>query len=161
MRHALTALSAIALLVAGAPAVAGDRSPAERAPGTTAAGESPAETPAGEDAAPPPAAPLPSAIDVLTPDAVNRLVVDDDGVGACLQDALSRGLTLPPRIWITFTIQPDGSISAADVLDAELAGSDVATCVSTAVRRGRFPAFAERDAKSVRVPLAPPLTPSS
>jgi CBS domain-containing protein len=162
MRHLLTTIAIAAMLVVVVPAAAGDLGPAAGDVGDLVTATNESDASASDDTVQPavpliPPPPLPSAIEVLTPDAVDRLVVRNDGVGACLDDAVAGGLTLPTRIWISFTIQPDGIISAAQVLDANLASSDVADCVSTAVRSGRFPAYAERDAKSIKIPLVPPI----
>ena len=98
--------------------------------------------------------PLPAPLDVLNPDSVDRVVCKAPAVQACLRKADRAGLELPDKLWIEFTVQPDGSIKDAEVATLGLPAGDLSQCLPDGIEQQQFPAFDSSNAKTIKVPIA-------
>ncbi len=98
--------------------------------------------------------PLPSPVEVLNPETVHLIVEESNAVQACLRKADRQGLTLPEQLWVEFTVHPDGSIRDAAVATLGLPDGEIGQCLPEGIEQQRFPPFASRSAKTIKVPIA-------
>jgi TonB family protein len=73
-------------------------------------------------------------------------------VAACYDRSLRLGEKLTGRIEVEISVEPTGSITAAEVRTAHFATTELAKCVTTAIRRWRFPPF-NGEAQRIAVPF--------
>jgi len=97
---------------------------------------------------------LPAAIEVLNPESVDLVVGRAPAVQACLRKANREGLELPDKLWVEFTVQPDGSIRDAQVATLGLPEGELQQCLPDGIEQQHFPAFDSHNAKTIKVPIA-------
>jgi hypothetical protein len=95
----------------------------------------------------------PQATEVLTPERVDWVVVRAPVVQACLDRAVWEHQDLPERIWVRFTVRPDGSIPEAHVATMGLPDSGLEECLVAGIVLQEFPSFDSDGNKIVKVPL--------
>ena len=90
----------------------------------------------------------------LDKDVIRRIVRAQSGdVRECYQQGLARTAGTKGRVVIRFTIEPTGTVGAADVVSSDLTDRDVAPCIANAVRRWSFPNPPAGDAVRVTYPF--------
>ncbi len=112
-----------------------------------AAGPSRTEKAAQPVATPPPPANngLKSAREVLNTVVIDTILASNAGIKRCFQEAKDRGQQVSGKITLKFTVAPDGSTKKARISNADYAGTDLDNCVSSEVKRLRFPPFSGED----------------
>lgn len=89
----------------------------------------------------------------LSPSIVQQVVRENRrSISLCYGQSLKRGARLDGRLEVEVTVEPNGSVSAAEISVARLRKSELGRCVSETVARWRFPPFAG-DARQVIVPF--------
>ena len=74
------------------------------------------------------------------------------GITACVSRAMTRGQSMHGELKARITIQPTGRVAGMEVLTAAYKGSEVSRCISSKVRRWRFPSFPGKELVPVEVP---------
>jgi len=83
---------------------------------------------------------LPKGLTVAT---ITKTVTANQGdVKACYEKSLKRGIQVGGRLEVEFSIINSGDVKATEVKSAKHKGTDMADCVSTAIKGWKFPRFA-------------------
>ena len=100
---------------------------------------------AGED--------LPEASEVLTPSIIEAIVGSNASIKRCFAEANARGDVVAGKLWVKFTVNPDGNVSKAHIVTADYAGTDLDSCVSGQINRLQFAPFRGTTSKTVKYPF--------
>ena len=122
-----------------------------------AAASEPAPAPEPEAKPPPKPAPAPApapapepastASTVLLPSVIDTMLKNNSGVVSCLQLEYKRAGTLPAQLPIGFEVQSSGKVSSMWVKSSEYRGSQLESCLRSAVYKIQFPPFEGEPAK--------------
>jgi outer membrane biosynthesis protein TonB len=74
------------------------------------------------------------------------------GITACVSRAMTRGQRMFGELRARISIQPSGKVAKFEILSADYKGSDVGRCISSKVKRWRFPSFPGKEIVPVEVP---------
>jgi DNA-directed RNA polymerase subunit RPC12/RpoP len=110
----------------------------------------------GDDPDPPDlgaASDLPDASEVLTPSIIEAIVGSNASIKRCFAEAQARGDVVGGKLWVKFTVNPDGNVSKAHIVTADYAGTDLDSCVSGQINRLQFAPFAGTTSKTVKYPF--------
>ena len=102
---------------------------------------------------PTPASDLPDASEVLTPSIIEAIVGSNASIKRCFAEAQARGDVVAGKLWVKFTVNPDGNVSKAHIVTADYAGTDLDSCVSGQINRLQFAPFAGSTSKTVKYPF--------
>jgi len=108
-----------------------------------------------DDPEPPPAdtSNLPEASEVLTPSIIEAIVGSNASIKRCFAEAQARGDVVAGKLWVKFTVNPDGNVSKAHIVTADYAGTDLDSCVSGQINRLQFAPFSGSTSKTVKYPF--------
>jgi hypothetical protein len=97
-----------------------------------------------------------SASSALDPDAAEKVIAQNRrAFDACISKALRLNpeRKLARRATMVVTVQPDGRVSEAAIVEGEVARTDLGACLAEAARRMAFPAF-DGEPVDVAIPLS-------
>ena len=121
--------------------------------GRCAEGLPPQEVAAAEDPTPAPEEELPEYTDVLAPSIIEAIVGSNAAVKRCFAEAKARDEVVSGKIWVKFTVAPNGEVSKAHIVNSDLSGTDLDSCVSAQINRLQFAAFRGSTSKVVKYPF--------
>jgi len=96
---------------------------------------------------------LPDASEVLTPSIIEAIVGSNASIKRCFAEAQARGDVVGGKLWVKFTVNPDGNVSKAHIVTADYAGTDLDSCVSGQINRLQFAPFNGTTSKTVKYPF--------
>ena len=108
---------------------------------------------AAEDPTPEPEEDLPEYTDVLAPTIIEAIVGSNAAVKRCFAEAKARDEVVSGKIWVKFTVSPNGEVSKARITNTDLSGTDLDSCVSSQINRLQFAAFSGSTSKVVKYPF--------
>ena len=108
---------------------------------------------AAEDPTPEPEEDLPEYTDVLAPTIIEAIVGSNAAVKRCFAEAKARDEVVSGKIWVKFTVSPNGEVSKAHITNTDLSGTDLDSCVSSQINRLQFAAFRGSTSKVVKYPF--------
>jgi len=111
------------------------------------------EVAAAEDPTPAPEEELPEYTDVLAPSIIEAIVGSNAAVKRCFAEAKARDEVVSGKIWVKFTVAPNGEVSKAHIVNSDLSGTDLDSCVSAQINRLQFAAFRGSTSKVVKYPF--------
>ncbi len=111
------------------------------------------EVAAAEDPTPEPEEELPEYTDVLAPSIIEAIVGSNAAVKRCFAEAKARDEVITGKIWVKFTVSPNGEVSKAHIVNSDLSGTDLDSCVSAQINRLQFAAFRGSTSKVVKYPF--------
>jgi hypothetical protein len=83
---------------------------------------------------------------------IDTIIRNNGNIKRCLEAEQGRGQDLSGKIFLQFTISPDGGVSRAKLTTSRWAGTSLDTCISKHVNRLDFPPF-EGKAKKIKYAL--------
>jgi hypothetical protein len=101
--------------------------------------EPPPPRPTSPPPAPPPSAPASGAMDAVPMEVIDVMLRNNIDVKKCFFAHLQKAGALPPRVDVRFTLENSGKVSALDVKQPDLQGSDLERCLGGAIRQIQFP----------------------
>jgi predicted Zn finger-like uncharacterized protein len=108
---------------------------------------------AAEDPTPEPEEELPEYTDVLAPSIIEAIVGSNAAVKRCFAEAKARDEVVSGKIWVKFTVAPSGEVAKAHIVNSDLSGTDLDSCVSAQINRLQFAAFRGSTSKVVKYPF--------
>lgn len=85
------------------------------------------------------------------PFVIDTIIRNNGNIKRCLEAEQARGQDLSGKIFLQFTISPDGGVSRAKLTTSRWAGTSLDTCISKHVNRLDFPPF---DGKAKKIKYA-------
>lgn len=86
------------------------------------------------------------------PFVIDTIIRNNGNIKRCLEAEVARGMDLSGKIFLQFTIAPNGGVSRAKLTTSRWAGTSLDTCISKQVNRLDFPPFEGR-AKKIKYAL--------
>jgi len=86
------------------------------------------------------------------PFVIDTIIRNNGNIKRCLEAERGRGQDLSGKIFLQFTISPDGGVSRAKLTTSRWAGTSLDSCISKQVNRLEFPPF-EGGAKKIKYAL--------
>ncbi len=140
--------------------------PSERRPTPRAKSTEPAASTARKSTPPPRAGPAkatvsapaeeasapPAPSDGPSPFVIDTIIRNNAAIVRCLRVEEAKGVDLSGKIYLKFTISPDGSVTKARVTTSRFAGTALDSCISRELDALTFPDF-EGSAKKITYPL--------
>ena len=87
-----------------------------------------------------------------SPFVVDTIIRNNASVVRCFDVERTRGTEMSGKIYLKFSIAPDGTVSRARITTSRFAGTSLDQCVSKEVNQLKFPAF-EGESQNVRYPF--------
>ena len=84
-------------------------------------------------------APAPEALDTIPMEALDLMLRNNLEVKKCFFTHMQAEGSLPERVDLRFTLEQNGSVSAANITQNEFGGTDLERCLRTAVMGIQFP----------------------
>jgi len=85
------------------------------------------------------------------PFVIDTIIRNNGNIKRCLEAEAARGQDLSGKIFLQFTISPDGGVGRAKLTTSRWAGTSLDTCISKQVNRLEFPPF---DGKAKKIKYA-------
>jgi len=86
------------------------------------------------------------------PFVIDTIIRNNGNIKRCLEAERGRGQDLSGKIFLQFTISPDGGVSRAKLTTSRWAGTSLDSCISKQVNRLEFPPF-DGNAKKIKYAL--------
>ena len=87
-----------------------------------------------------------------SPFVIDTIIRNNANVNRCFQLEKARGTDISGKIYLKFSIAPDGVVSRARITTSRFAGTALDQCVSKEVNDLKFPSF-EGETQQVRYPF--------
>lgn len=101
----------------------------------------------------------PAGPSILAPPILPKYVGGNEDIKRCFEEARNADpphLSPRTKVWARFTVAPDGTVSDAGLVTDEFVGTELDTCVSTALNALVFPSFTGDQPKTVKYPFVLP-----